>query len=65
MSIEVRTNECYHIEHAKRHVLELKNIASHLKHQSYVNGLIDSLYNELEYQHDVLRSPHLSQLDSE
>jgi len=65
MSIDVRTNECYHIEKAKRHVLELKSMVSQLKHQSYVDGLIDSLYNELEYQHDVLRSPHLSQLDSE
>lgn len=63
--IEVRTKECYNIELAKQHVHELMRITSGLNHQSYVKGLLDSLYQELEYQHDVLRSPALSRLAAE
>ena len=65
MSIDVRSRECYHIESAKQQVLELKRVAQHLNHRTYIDGLIDSLWNELEYQHELLRSPQLSQLDKE
>lgn len=63
--ISVRTKECYNIELAKQHVHELMRITSGLNHQSYVKGLLESLYKELEYQHDVLRSPELSRLATE
>ena len=62
MSIDVRTRECYHIELAKQHVLELKRVIDHLHHKDYLNGLVDSMYHELEYQHELLRSPELSRL---
>ena len=62
--IEVRTKECYILELAKNHVVELIKLSKQMDHPSYLDGLLNSLYEELEYQHNVLRSPELSQLAS-
>jgi len=59
--IDVRTKECYVLEDAKNKVLELMTTCRSVK-SDYVQGLLDSLYNELDYQHELLKSPHLSQL---
>ena len=62
--IDVRTKECYVLEDAKNKVLDLMTTCKDIK-SDYLQGLLDSIYNELDYQHEMLRSPHLSQLAAE
>lgn len=59
--IDVRTKECYVLEDAKNKVLDLMTTCKDIQ-SDYLQGLLDSIYNELDYQHELLRSPHLSQL---
>jgi hypothetical protein len=62
--IDVRTRECYVLEDAKNKVLDLMTTCKDIK-SDYLQGLLDSIYNELDYQHEMLRSPQLSQLAAE
>ena len=62
--IDVRTKECYILEDAKNKVLDLMTTCKDIK-SDYLQGLLDSIYNELDYQHEMLRSPQLSQLAAE
>lgn len=62
--IDVRTKECYVLEDAKNKVLGLMTTCKDIKSE-YLQGLLDSLYNELDYQHEMLKSPQLSQLAAE
>ena len=62
-NIHVNTKECYILELCKNHVLEMIKLSSQLDHQTYIEGLLDSLYNELDHQHELLKSPQLSQLE--
>ena len=59
--IDVRTRECYLLEDAKNKVLELMNTCKKIE-SDYLEGLLDSLYNELDHQHELLKSPHLREL---
>lgn len=59
--IDVRTKECYVLEDAKNKVLDLMSTCKDVESE-YLQGLLDSIYNELDYQHELLKSPHLSQL---
>ena len=62
-NIEVNTKQCYILEVSKNHVVELMGLARQLNQSTYINGLLDSLYNELDHQHELLKSPQLSQLE--
>ena len=62
--IDVRTKECYVLEDAKNKVLDLMTTCKEIKSE-YLQGLLDSIYNELDHQHELLKSPHLSQLATE
>lgn len=62
--IDVRTKECYILEDAKNKVLDLMTTCKDIK-SDYLQGLLDSIYNELDYQHEMLKSPQLSQLAAE
>ena len=62
--IDVRTKECYVLEDAKNKVLDLMTTCKDIESE-YLQGLLDSIYNELDYQHEMLRSPLLSQLAAE
>lgn len=62
-NIQVNTKECYILELCKNHVLELMKLSSQLDQTNYVEGLLDSLYNELDHQHELLKSPQLSELE--
>ena len=59
--IDVRTKECYVLEDAKNKVLDLMTTCKDIQSE-YLQGLLDSIYNELDYQHELLKSPELSQL---
>jgi hypothetical protein len=59
--IDVRTRECYLLEDAKNKVLELMSTCKRIE-SDYVQGLLDSLYNELDHQHELLRTPQLREL---
>ncbi len=62
-NIEVNTKQCYILEVSKNHVVEMMGLARQLNQSTYINGLLDSLYNELDHQHELLKSPQLSQLE--
>lgn len=62
-NIEVNTKRCYVLEVSKNHVVEMMKLAQQLDQSTYINGLLDSLYNELDHQHELLKSPQLSQLE--
>ena len=62
-NIEVNTKQCYVLEVSKNHVVEMMGLARQLNQSTYINGLLDSLYNELDHQHELLKSPQLSQLE--
>lgn len=62
-NIEVNTKQCYILEVSKNHVIEMMGLARQLNQSTYINGLLDSLYNELDHQHELLKSPQLSQLE--
>lgn len=59
---EASTGECYTLVTAKRHVEDLFTICQKMENNDHLMSLLRSLYSELEYKHDVLRSPELSQL---
>ena len=62
--IDVRTKECYVLEDAKNKVLDLMTTCKDIQSE-YLQGLLDSIYNELDYQHEMLKSPQLYQLAAE
>ena len=62
-NIEVNTKQCYVLEVSKNDVVEMMTLAKQLDQSTYINGLLDSLYNELDHQHELLKSPQLSQLE--
>jgi hypothetical protein len=62
-NIQVNTKQCYLLELSKNHVVEMMKLSKELDQSTYINGLLDSLYNELDHQHELLKSPQLSQLE--
>ena len=62
--IDVRTRDCYVLEDAKNRVLELMTITNNID-SDYIQTLLTQLYSELDYRHELLKSPHLSQLATE
>lgn len=60
--IDVNRKECYTLVNAKQHVEELFTIAERIPNNERIKQLLRSLYCELEFKHDVLRSPELQVL---
>lgn len=60
--IEASTGKCYNVVVAKRHIEDLFIICQKMDNNDHLMRLLRHLYSELEYKHDVLRSPELSQL---
>jgi len=57
--IDVSTQECYTLVKAKQHVEQLMSLTSKLERSTYVTKLLDQLYKELDYQHEVRKNPDL------
>jgi hypothetical protein len=62
-NIEVNTKQCYVLEVCKNHVIEMIKLSKQIDQTTYIDGLLDSLYNELDHQHELLKSPQLSKLE--
>ena len=57
--IDVSTQECYALVKAKQHVEQLMGLTSKLERSTYVTKLLNQLYKELDYQHEVRKNPDL------
>ncbi len=57
--IDVSTQECYTLVKAKQHVEQLMGLTNKLERSTYVTKLLNQLYKELDYQHEVRKNPDL------
>ncbi|UNH61142.1 hypothetical protein SSZBM1_25 [Synechococcus phage S-SZBM1] len=57
--IDVASGKCYTLVEAKRLVEQLFVVAERIDTNDRVKSLLRQLYGELEFRHDVLRSPEL------
>jgi len=60
--IDVRTRDCFVLEDAKNKTLDLMTTCKDIK-SDYLQNLLTQLYSELDYRHELLKSPQLSELD--
>ena len=63
--IDVSTQECYTLVKAKQHVEQLMSLTSKLERSTYVTKLLDQLYKELDYQHEVRKNPDLLKITND
>ena len=57
--IDVSTQECYALVKAKQHVEQLMGLTNKLERSAYITKLLNQLYKELDYQHEVRKNPDL------
>ncbi len=63
--IDVSTQECYTLVKAKQHVEQLMGLTSKLERSTYVTKLLNQLYKELDYQHEVRKNPDLLKITND
>ena len=57
--IDVSTQECFTLVKCKQHVEELISLSHKLERSTYITKLLNKLYKELDYQHEVRKNPDL------
>tara|TARA_B100000123_G_C25384842_1_gene277486 strand:+ start:204 stop:419 length:216 start_codon:yes stop_codon:yes gene_type:complete len=63
--IDVSTQECYTLVKAKQHVEQLMGLTNKLERSTYVTKLLNQLYKELDYQHEVRKNPDLLKITND
>lgn len=63
--IDVSTQECYTLVKAKQHVEQLMGLTSKLERSTYITKLLNQLYKELDYQHEVRKNPDLLKITND
>ena len=59
-NINVSSKECFNIVKCKEHILDMMKLEVLPDRQRFVTKLLKELYNELEYQHEVMKNPTLN-----
>ena len=59
-NINVSSKECFNIVKCKEHKLYKMKFEVLPDRQRFVTKLLKELYNELEYQHEVMKNPTLN-----